>query len=746
MLNITVITLLFLFAVFDLHVGVSNDAVNFLNSAVGSRAARFKTVLLIAAAGVLIGASTSNGMMDVARHGVFHPQYFTYTELMCIMLGMMTTDVVLLDVFNTLGLPTSTTISLVFELLGGSTALAIYKTWGDAGMHATQLLNTDHALTMILAIFVSVAIAFVVGTVVQWLCRLAFSFNYKKRMRYLSGPFGGLAITAIVYFMVIKNLKGSPLLSPEVNLWLDSHTVSVMLACFAVATALSWLFYAVGINVLRVIVLLGTFALAWAFASNDLVNFIGVPLAGLSAYQDFSANAAGASPDAYLMGALQSSAHTPVGFLVAAGVVMIYSLMTSKKARRVVKTSVDLARQGGGDEMFGASTVARTLVRASQQTAQWIVNKVPERVRRGIDRQFNVDEALLPDGAAFDLLRAAVNLVLSALLIAWGTSYKLPLSTTYVTFMVAMGTSLADRAWGRESAVFRVTGVISVIGGWFLTAGVAFAAAFGVVSLMYFGRLPMMLLLSALAVLCLLHSARRFKKQKMQKPVDELFGRFMTSRSPAEVWRLVKRHSAGAVGEQLDELARLYEQATGAFFHENLRLLHRSSREVGRLLENQKRTRRRELLGLRRADASQAVLGGTYFHILNNSVEGMIYGEKRLFEVLCDHLEKNYNPLPREFRDEFLPLHDEWLELLARINEYLLNHDFSEYHREMEYIDAFRLELNKLLHVHIRRVQTLKDSEMLNAYTVYMSLLQETQAEAAMLKQVVRNDVKFQES
>src|SRR5574344_846728 len=301
MIYLTVIILLFLFAIFDLYVGVSNDAVNFLNSAIGSKAAKFKIVLLIAAIGVFAGAVMSNGMMDVARHGIFHPQYFTYNELICIMLGMMTTDVVLLDVFNTLGMPTSTTISLVFELLGGSVALAIYKTANDPNMNFSELLNTEHALTMIIAIFISVAIAFVVGMLVQYLCRLVFSFNYKKRLKYFIGIFGGLAVTTMVYFMLIKNIKGSALMTPESTQWITDNSSHILLGCFVVATILMQILNAFKVSVLRIVVLLGTFALAMAFASNDLVNFIGVPLAGFSAYQDFMANAHGAAGDSYLM-------------------------------------------------------------------------------------------------------------------------------------------------------------------------------------------------------------------------------------------------------------------------------------------------------------------------------------------------------------------------------------------------------------------------------------------------------------
>lgn len=744
MIYLSIIILLFLFAVFDLYIGVSNDAVNFLNSAIGSKVAKFRVILLIAAVGVFFGAVMSNGMMDVARHGVFHPQYFTYNEIICILLGVMTTDVVLLDVFNSLGMPTSTTISLVFELLGGTVALAIFKTVNDGSMAFGELVNTSHALSMILAIFVSVAIAFVVGMVVQYVCRMAFSFNYKRRLKYFIGIFGGVAVTAIVYFMLIKNIKGSALMTPESSQWIENNSVTVILGCFVASSLLMQILNWMKVSVLRIIVLLGTFALAMAFASNDMVNFIGVPLAGLSAFQDFMANSNGSSGDSYLMTSLMSSARTPVIFLVLAGGVMIYSLTTSKKAQNVVKTSVGLSSQDEGDELFGTSSIARTLVRTCGNISQSIVRVIPPNVQKWVDRQFNKDEMIKPKGAAFDMLRASVNLVISALLIAWGTSYKLPLSTTYVTFMVAMGTSLSDRAWGRESAVFRVTGVISVIGGWFITAAVAFAAAFVVVSLMYFGHFPMMILIAVIAIVSLVRSNIRFKKKKSEEKPDEVFYQYMSSGNPDEVLRLLKKHVAGKVDEQLGAFSTIYARMLDAFKRENLHEENRIYDKIDEMKEAFKRNRRRELLGLQRFDSAEAIIKGTYFHLLNNSMSGMIYGMRRLCEVLKEHLEKNYSPLPPEFYKEFQQYSDQWLELLASTDEYLMNRDFGDYHRQFGYIDSFRQQLSERINVHIERLQTVEKQEKLNVYIVYLSLLQETQAVAALLKQVVRNYVKFE--
>ena len=481
-----IVIFLIVLAVFDLVVGVSNDAVNFLNSAIGAKVARYRTVVTVAAIGVFAGAALSNGMMDVARHGIMTPAYFSFYDVMCVFLAVMVTDVVLLDVFNTLGMPTSTTVSMVFELLGGAFAIALLQIMHGAtaaDLTLGDLLNTEKAISVILGIFLSVAIAFVLGALVQWVARIVFTFTYRVngrttdqsgRMGSLTvsslkiGIFSGLSVTAIVWFLLINGLKGSSLMTPEVKAIINENTWLIIGGGIAAFSVLMTLLSALKLPVLKCVVLFGTFALAMAFAGNDLVNFVGVPLTGLEAYLDYTANGQG-DAQGFMMQSLMESAHTPALYLIAAGVVMVLALVFSKKAQNVVKTSVDLSRQDEGDEMFGSSGVARTLVRTSRNMANGVVTVVPRCVERWINSRFNADAAVLKRGAAFDEIRAAVNLVLAGALVALGTSLKLPLSTTYVTFMVAMGASLADRAWSRESAVFRITGVLSVIGGWFIT-------------------------------------------------------------------------------------------------------------------------------------------------------------------------------------------------------------------------------------------------------------------------------------
>ncbi len=538
-LFLCVVVFLFLLAVFDLSVGVSNDAVNFLNSAIGSKAASFKRVLIVASIGVFIGAAMSNGMMDIARHGIFRPEHFSFYDLICIFMAVMVTDIILLDMFNSLGMPTSTTVSMVFELLGATFVVSLIKMAGDTtGLGFDDLLNTEKALSVIIGIFLSVAIAFVFGTLVQFVSRMVFSFNYRSRLKWKIGIFGGLCATAIIYFLLIKGAKDLTFMTPGVKGWINENTLLIVGCCFVGFTLLMQLLHALGVNVLKVIVLMGTFALAMAFAGNDLVNFIGVPLTGLASYKDYVANGGG-DASGFLMGSLNGPSDTPLYFLIGAGLIMVVSLATSKKARRVAQTEIGLGSQNVGDEMFGSSRIARRVVRWSLSLMAWVRRVTPLRVRAWFHRRFNVDDTIMDQGAAFDLIRGSVNLVLAGALIALGTSLKLPLSTTFVTFMVAMGTSLADRAWGRESAVFRITGVISVIGGWFLTAGVAFIGAGVIVLVMHYGGHWVMFAMALITVGIIIRSNKRFRAKSKADSGDTLFQTILATKDQSQVWPLL---------------------------------------------------------------------------------------------------------------------------------------------------------------------------------------------------------------
>lgn len=492
------VILLFALAISDLVVGVSNDAVNFLNSAIGSKSASFKIIMLVASLGVFIGATFSTGMMEIARKGIFHPDMFYFSEIMIIFFAVMITDVILLDTFNTLGLPTSTTVSVVFELLGASVAIAMVKVVSSGSGEVADYINSSKALGIIFGILLSVFVAFFSGAIIQWISRLIFSFKFTRAIKYYGSLWGGLAITAISYFILIKGINGSTYADYQLSNgfilseWVNTHTFLLLLYIFIAAIVLlqlsTWLFK---LNIPKLIVLVGTFALAMAFAGNDLVNFIGVPLAGYESFKIFIANP-GADPNMLLMTKLSGKVLTPVYFLLISGLVMVITLYVSKKARKVIKTSVDLSRQSEGAERFGTSQFSKSMVRGSIILNNRIKSIVPNSILEKIDMQFDSSRAevmSIPENEkpAFDLIRASVNLVVASILIAMGTSLKLPLSTTYVTFMVAMGTSLADRAWGRESAVFRITGVISVILGWFFTAFAAFTVSFIVAYLIHLG-------------------------------------------------------------------------------------------------------------------------------------------------------------------------------------------------------------------------------------------------------------------
>ncbi len=477
------VIVLFALAISDLVVGVSNDAVNFLNSAIGSKAAPKWVIFGVASLGVLAGSIFSSGMMEVARKGIFHPEMFFFSEIMIIFLAVMITDVILLDMFNTFGMPTSTTVSIVFELLGASVAVSLVKIsnlGGEAG-NLGAYINTDKALAIISGILVSVVIAFSIGAFVMYIARLIFSFRQHKTLGRYGAIFGGFAIAAMTYFMIIKGAKGATFVTSEMEEYMNQNITSILLYSFifwtVILQVLTWTFK---IDIPKIIVIVGTFGLAMAFAGNDLVNFIGVPLAGYQALKAWVASG-GLSPDNFSMGMLANKQTAPPIILLLSGLVMIVTLITSKKAKNVVATSVDLSRQGEGDERFGASMLSRVIVRNVVKTSESINKILPERLKRFIDSRFeqpkNEKILTLEDDAAFDKIRAAINLVVSGILISIGTSLKLPLSTTYVTFMVAMGTSLSDRAWGRDSAVYRISGVFAVIGGWFLTALVAFTAA-----------------------------------------------------------------------------------------------------------------------------------------------------------------------------------------------------------------------------------------------------------------------------
>lgn len=735
------VVFLFVLAIFDLMVGVSNDAVNFLQSAIGAKVAKFKTILTIAAIGIFTGAAMSNGMMEVARNGVFHPSFFSFQDVMFIFLAVMASDIVLLDIFNTLGMPTSTTVSMVFELLGGTFALALMKVAGDPSLHVADLMNTSKALTMIMAIFVSVAIAFVVGAFVQYISRTLFTFVYKNNsLKWKIGIFGGLAFTAIIYFMLIKGLGNVSFISDAAHEWINTHSWTICGICFVVTAVLSQVLFALKVNVFKILVLTGTFALAMAFAGNDLVNFIGVPLAGYSSFQDYSANAGGDAAG-YMMDSLNGPAHTPVLFLVAAGLIMVISLATSKKAFNVVKTSVDLARQDAGDEMFGSSKMARVLVRFSTNTASALSELVPNGVKRWFAKRFDNENVVLPQGAAFDEIRATVNLVVSSLLIALGTSLTLPLSTTYVTFMVAMGSSLADKAWGRESAVFRITGVISVIGGWFITAGAAFILCFLVALAMSLGGLTMASILIALSIVLFVRSNIKYKKKQAEEKGDVVFNQMITSEDNAETLRLLTQHIRQGQSQFLDFVNVNYLNVTEGFISEDLSRLQKAESAMRKERQELKQRRRKEMLGLRRIDPGVAIEKSTWFHLGVNSCEDMLYSLRRICDPCEEHIDNSFVPLEKDRIKEFLPLRDTLLYLLKRAVVVISTENYTDSDKLREQCEEFKSCLSSTRQGQIERMQTSKEN--ITVSYVYLNLLQETHEIASSLQHLLRASKHF---
>lgn len=740
-----IVAFLLLLAVFDLFVGVSNDAVNFLQSAIGAKVARFRTVLVVASAGVLIGAVMSAGMMDVARHGIMHPANYTFAEVMTILLAVMVTDVVVLDIFNTLGMPTSTTVSLVFELLGATFILALFKMNADPSLMITDLMNSSKALSVIIAIFVSVAIAFFFGTAVMWLSRLVFTFRYKKHLRYSIAIFGGIAFTALAYFIFIKGLGGSPFISDATKSWINDNTQMLLLAVFVASTILNEILYLLRVNVFKIIVLLGTFALAMAFAGNDLVNFIGVPLAGLDSMQDFMANGNG-DPNAFMMTSLMTSAKSPLIYLVLAGIIMIVAMATSKKAQNVVKTSVDLSRQDEGDEMFGSSKVARSIVRAVQDMGNGLSKIMPSSSTKWIDSRFNKEEMELAQGAAFDEVRAAVNLVLAAMLIIIGTNYKLPLSTTYVTFMVAMGTSLADKAWSRDSAVFRVTGVLSVIGGWFVTAGVAFAACALVCTMMHFGGFVVMIAFMVLDIYLLWRSGQAYKKKSSEDKKDDIFNLMMRTKDKDIVWDLLRKH----VGRTQSFVTRftcdVFNKIVDGVSNERLKELKVSYREVNSERETLKKIRRQEFLAMRRIPERIALERNTWFHLGVNCNQQYMYCLRRMLDPIKEHLDNNFQPMPKEYIDEFEEVRRRINELMSHTEQMISTNRYDLYRETLAIGDECKDELSALRDRHINRMQQdVNAAQNLKVSMLYLNMLQESQELISIMRHQLRAARKFLE-
>ena len=714
---ILIVGFLFFMAVFLLIVGVSNDAVNFLNSAIGAKAAPYKIILAVAGIGVLVGAVFSNGMMEVARKGIFNPEYFTFSELMVVFLAVMLTNILLLDFFNTLGLPTSTTISIVFGILGSAVQIAIYKITRDHNeINIGDYINIENSGIIIIGIFLSVVVAFSAGTVVQWIVRLAFSFNIKNSYKYWSGIWGGFAITAILYFLLMKGAKGSTLVTAELLKFISSNTKVILLTSFIVCSfILQFLVIFTRVNILKIIVLLGTFALAMAFAGNDLVNFIGLPLAGFESFKVFTTSA-GSDPDGLLMSALREPVSTPINFLVIAGLIMILTLRFSSKARTVTATTIDLSRQGEGAERFASTTLARFIVRRSIEFSNLIDRITPASVDRFFKKRFN-EEQIQEDKqekVAFDLVRASVNLVVASILISVGTSNKLPLSTTYVTFMVAMGSSLSDGAWGRDSAVYRITGVLTVVGGWFFTAFTAFLAAFIISAMIFFGKLPVIIILTGISIY-ILFKTHNFHLKKSEKDAKVETGNVTQSIQ-------ILKELDKSVKTTVAEISQILYNTYISFFkekHKDLIELRKNSKQLSKL---NKKVREDIPHTLRKFEETELETGHHYVQVVTYLNE-MCNSMTHIIQPAFDHLDNNH-----AFDKEQIQKLKEFNEQLKEFFKVIISHldnrserNFIELNVNFEKIISL---VNELI---VTRVKIMKKSKKgVKLSVTYIEMLYET--------------------
>ena len=657
------LAILALLAVSGLYVGVTNDAVNFLNSALGSKAASFRTVLIVASVGILVGALTSSGMMDVARHGMFHPQLFTFQEVMYLYVGVMFANVILLDLYNSLGLPTSTTVSLIFCLLGSAVAVALFKIGSNSDIHLEELgsfLNTTKAMGVVSGILLSVILAFVSGTFVMWISRLIFSFRYMKMLRRLGAVWCGMSLTSILYFAVFKGLK-SQLAGTAFVAWVNEHLLLTLAGVWVACALVLFFLQLFRVNILRITILAGTFSLALAFAGNDLVNFIGVPIAGLEAY-----SVSGGDVNM----AMSALAEPATGgsntlYIVISGIIMVATLWTSRKAMSVSQTELSLtSADGGGEQQFSSSMFSRAVVRAAVSTSRFLDKVVPEKTKNFIEKQFEYAD-IEHSGAPYDMIRSTVNLTTASLLIALGTSLKLPLSTTYVCFMVAMGSSLADKAWGRESAVYRITGVITVVMGWFVTGFGGFIIAFALGLLLMWGEVWAFGAITLLCVYMFIHSNFMPKKKKEEK-----------RKSDAEVRESLVNDTMTAVSDTIKATTRIYNRTIVALMKEDRKALKELSTEASEMYDENRRLKYSIAHTLRDTYGSDLNLSLYYVQILdylNEMTKSLVHITRPSFE----HIDNNHTGLSRVQTENLMSINADVNEIYSRIIYMFTSNDFS---------------------------------------------------------------------
>ena len=722
------IVALIVLAVADLVVGVSNDAVNFLVSAIGSKVAPFRVIMIIASLGVLFGATFSSGMMDVARKEIFHPDMFSFNDIMIIFLAVMFTDIILLDLFNTFGMPTSTTVSIVFELLGSAIAMSVIIILKDKNLSYADLdnyINTGKALLIIAGILLSVFVAFSVGAIVQFFSRLLFSFNYRKSYKYFGAIWGSIAITAITYFILIKGLKGSSFAGKGTDIYQFATEQAFLIIVYSFliwSILLAFIQFLFKVNIFKIIVLIGTFALAMAFAGNDLVNFIGVPIAGFESYQAWASSAPAPGelpiqPELFRMTALSEAVSTPTLFLLIAGLIMVVTLWLSKKSKSVTETSLELSRQDEGRERFESSGVSRAVVRMAIQSYKAYEKVFPKIVKSAISKRFQTTDLQInkEEQKAFDLVRASVNLMVAGILIAIGTSFKLPLSTTYVTFMVAMGTSLADKAWGRESAVYRVSGVMTVVAGWFFTAFIAFTVAFIFAFILFYGKAYALFIILGFAVYSLFNSRKIHKKRETKKQT-------LQTEDSSENKTFLKYSTK--ITDVLSEVSDIYISGINAFKKEKRKKLKNTYSKQKEISNTSKELKNNILLTIEKLEYSAIDTAPYYVQVLDY-IRETTHALHFIIKPMLDHLNNNHNTFSEEQFTELENLSSQLSRLISLVSNTIENKTCDKNHDKIVIFQTQFLEsITDFNKQQIKRIKN-KNDKTRNSM-LYLNILAES--------------------
>ncbi len=710
-------------AVADLVVGVANDAVNFLNSAIGSKAVSFKLIMIVASLGIFFGAVSSSGMMEIARSGIFIPSEFYFNEIMIICMAVMIGDILLLGFFNSLGMPTSTTVSIIFNLLGAAVAVSLLKIYNTDDSFSTlgNYINSAKALEIIVGILMSVGIAFVVGAVVQYVTRYLVSFNFEKKPKVVPALFGGVGITAIFYFIIIKGLKGTTILPEQLTIWADSNMWMFLLYNFIIWSLVSFLLNVlIKLDVYKLIIVLGTFALAMAFAGNDLVNFVGVPIAAFQGWEAWTAS--GIAADQYEMTVLANKVSTPIYLLLLSGLIMVLTLWFSEKAQRVLKTSVDLSRQDEGKERFQANLLSQQLVRVSIILNAGITKILPKKINESIEKRFKKIETnpydKKIDAPAFDMIRAAVNLMVASLLISFATSLKLPLSTTYVTFMVAMGTSLADRAWGSDSAVYRVAGVLNVIGGWFMTAIAAFLTAATLAFIIFTVGEVSLIVLFALALILILRTYLKGKKAAAEFKEDELL-----RRAESTSIKGIIEESSSNVSTIIKRSGKVYSATLEGLAKQNIKKLKNAKKYTAKLDEEVEELKDHIFFYIKNLQGHD--VGASRFYLLaQDHLQDITQSLELITKVSLKHVKNNHKGLKFNQIKDLKQIEEELLELFNKIKK---EFDSKSLENLGEILNEKQNLLNKVSAQIEKQISRTKDPESSSKNTtLYFTLLLET--------------------